>query len=125
MDENEVSSKIIGAAIEVHRTLGPGLLESVYQQCLERELKLQNIAVASEIPIAAEYKDLKFDVAYRADLVVADKVIIEMKVVERLLSVHEAQLLSYLRLMNKRLGLLINFNSPVLKDGIKRVVNNL
>ncbi|MBL1275576.1 MAG: GxxExxY protein [Ectothiorhodospiraceae bacterium] len=125
MDENELSSKIIGAGIEVHRTLGPGLLESVYHQCLARELDLQRFVVKSEVPISAEYKGLSFDVVYRADLLVADKVVVELKVVEKLLPVHEAQLLSYLRLMNKKLGLLINFNVPILKDGIRRVVNKL
>ncbi|NOX75216.1 MAG: GxxExxY protein [Gammaproteobacteria bacterium] len=125
MDENTISRRIVGAAIEVHRTLGSELLESVYQQCLVRELELQGIAVISEVPIAAEYKGLQFDVVYRADLLVEDKVVIEMKVVDKVLPVHEAQLLSYLRLMNKKLGLLINFNLPVLKSGINRVVNNL
>lgn len=125
MDENTLSREIIGAAIEVHRCLGPGLLESVYQQCLVRELELQGLVVISEVPISAKYKGLDFDVVYRADLLVADKVVIELKVVEKMQPVHEAQLLSYLRLMNKKLGLLINFNVPVLKDGIKRVVHKL
>ncbi len=87
MDENTVSGKIIGAAIEVHRTLGAGLLESVYQQCLVRELEIQGMVVKSEVPITAEYKGLQFDVVYRADVLVAEKVVIEMKVVEKLLAV--------------------------------------
>ena len=123
MDENALSREIIGAAIAVYRALGPGLLESVYQQCLYRELELQNIASETEVSIAAAYKGLKFDVAYRADLLVVEKVVVELKAVEKLLPVHEAQLLSYLRLQDKRLGLLINFNVPVLKDGVRRVVN--
>ena len=125
MDENALSREIIGAAIEVHRTLGPGLLESVYQQCLVRELDLRSIPCMAEAPIRAEYKGLTFDVAYRADLLVAGKVVVELKAVENVLDVHEAQLLSYLRLQDKRLGLLINFHVRMLRDGIKRVVNEL
>ncbi len=125
MDENMVSRKIIGAAIEVHRTIGPGLLESVYQQCLMRELSLRGLEFSSQVAIRAEYKGLAFDVDYRMDLVVADRVVVELKVVEKLLPVHEAQLLSYLRLSGKKLGLLINFNVAVLKDGIKRIVHQL
>ena len=125
MDENALSRKIIGAAIEVHRCLGPGLLESVYQQCLARELQLGDIACELEAPVSAEYKGLKFDAGYRVDLLVENKVVVELKAVERVLAVHEAQLLSYLRLTGNRLGLLINFNVPVLRDGIKRVVHNL
>ncbi len=125
MDENMVSRKIIGAAIEVHRTIGPGLLESVYQQCLMRELSLKGLEFSSQVAIRAEYKGLAFDVDYRMDLVVADRVVVELKVVEKLLPVHEAQLLSYLRLSGKKLGLLINFNVAVLKDGIKRIVHQL
>ena len=125
MDENALSREIIGAAIEVHRRLGPGLLESVYQQCLVRELRLRNIPCLTEVPLRVEYKGLEFDVAYRVDLVVANKVVVELKAVEKVLDVHEAQLLSYLRLQDKRLGLLINFHVRMLKDGIKRVVNEL
>ena len=125
MNENEVSKLVIGAAIDVHRVMGAGLLESVYHQCLMRELEIRGIFFKSEVPISAEYKGLNFDCAYRMDIVVSDCVVLELKVVERLLPVHEAQLLSYLRLTEKKLGLLINFNSPVLKSGIKRVVNGL
>ncbi len=125
MDENALSREIIGAAIEVHRTLGPGLLESVYQQCLVQELNLRNVPCKAEVPIRAEYKGLVFEVAYRADLLVADKVVVELKAVENILDVHAAQLLSYLRLQDKRLGLLINFHVRVLRDGVKRVVNKL
>jgi len=125
MDENALSREIIGAAIEVHRRLGPGLLESVYQQCLVRELQFRNIPCLTEVPLRVEYRGLEFDVAYRVDLLVADKVVVELKAVEKVLDVHEAQLLSYLRLQDKRLGLLINFHVRMLKDGIKRVVNEL
>ena len=125
MDENEISGKVIGAAIEVHRRVGPGLLESVYQQCLMRELFLRGVPFSSQASFRSHYKGMDFDVDYRMDLLVAEKVIVELKVVERLLPVHEAQLLSYLRLSGKKLGLLINFNVAVLKDGIKRVVNQL
>ncbi len=125
MDENGISRIIVGAAIEVHRNLGPGLLESVYQQCLARELHLQDVSYSLEMPMNAEYKGLKFDVGYRLDMMVAGKVIVELKVVEIILPVHEAQLLSYLKLSNKKLGLLLNFNVPVMKVGIRRVVNRL
>jgi len=125
MDENKLSYEVVGAAIEVHKQLGPGLLESVYHQCLHRELKLRGLDVKSEVPIGASYKGVDIDTAYRMDLLVTDKLVLELKVVDRLAAVHEAQLLSYLRLSGKKLGLLINFNVPVLKEGIKRVVNNL
>ncbi|NOZ36882.1 MAG: GxxExxY protein [Gammaproteobacteria bacterium] len=125
MDENGISRIVVGAAIEVHRELGPGLLESVYQQCLARELQLQEMPCSLEESIDAKYKGLKFDVGYRLDMVVADKVIVELKVVETILPVHKAQLLSYLKLSNRKLGLLLNFNVPVMKDGIRRVVNKL
>jgi GxxExxY protein len=122
---NELSKLVIGSAIDVHRTMGPGLLESVYHQCLKHELAIREIPFETEVKIRAEYKGLKFDCAYRMDIVVSGSIVIELKVVEKLLSVHEAQLLSYLRLTGKKLGLLINFNTPMLKSGIKRVVNGL
>ncbi len=125
MDENGISRIVVGAAIEVHRELGPGLLESVYRQCLAREFQLQGVPYSLEKPIGAEYKGLKFDVGYRLDMMVADKVIVELKVVETIMPVHEAQLLSYLKLSNKKLGLLLNFNVPLMKAGIRRVVNKL
>ena len=125
MNENVLSSQVIGAAIDVHREMGPGLLESVYHQCLQRELEIRDIPFNVEVPVKATYKDLDFDCAYRMDIVVDETVIIELKVVEKILPVHEAQLLSYLRLTGKKLGLLINFNVPVLKLGIKRIVNGL
>lgn len=125
MDENEISKIIIGAALDVHRAMGPGLLESVYQQCLAHEMKLQGMAFKQEVLLKAEYKGLLFDSSYIMDFVVAEKVVVELKVVESLLPVHEAQLLSYLRLSGYKLGLLINFNVVMLKTGIKRIVNNL
>jgi GxxExxY protein len=125
MIENEISREVIGAAIEVHEIMGPGLLESVYKQCLSRELQLRNMSFASEQILNAEYKGLRFDIEYRIDLLVADRVVVELKVVEEILPVHHAQLLSYLRLSGTKLGLLINFNVDVLKNGVKRVVNRL
>jgi GxxExxY protein len=125
MNENEISNKIIGAAIEVHKVLGAGLLESVYQKSLQQELVLNLIPCTIEVPVAASYKGIDLDVAYRMDMLVMDKVIVELKVVEKVLPIHKSQLLSYLRLSNKKLGLLINFNVPLLKNGVQRVVNNL
>ena len=125
MNENEISKVIIGAAIEVHKTLGSGLLESVYQKSLQQELMLNSISCAIEIPVTANYKGIDLDIAYRMDMLVMDKVVVELKVVENVLPIHKSQLLSYLKLSDKRLGLLINFNVPLLKNGVQRVVNNL
>jgi GxxExxY protein len=125
MDENGISKEIVGAAIEVHRWLGPGLLESVYRQCLAHELLLRGVECKQEVALGADYKGLAFDSAYRMDLLVMDRVVVELKVVERFLPVHEAQLLSYLKLSDRRLGMLINFHVPVIRNGIKRVVNGL
>jgi GxxExxY protein len=125
MLEDELSNVIIGAAIEVHKAVGPGLLESVYQKCLTRELQLAGVGYQEEVVLPLQYKGMEFDGAFRLDMLIADKVIVELKAVEAILPVHEAQLLSYLRLTNRRLGLLINFNVPVLRAGIRRVVNNL
>jgi len=121
-DENELTGKVIGCAIEVHRNLGPGLLESVYERCLSSELSANNIHhdVQKELPI--KYKHTDFDCGYRIDLLIEDKLIVELKSVEKLLSVHEAQLLTYIKLANISTGLLINFNVALLKDGIKRFV---
>ncbi len=116
-----LTEKIIGAAIEVHRALGPGLLESVYQECLALELGLQGLRFQSQLELPLNYKGLSLDAAYRLDLVVEQTVVIELKTVERLLPLHEAQLLTYLKLGAYPLGLLLNFNVPVLKDGIKRM----
>ena len=123
-DENRLTEVIIGAAIEVHRELGPGLLESAYRECLCHELKLRGLHFEYEIPLPVQYKGVKLDCGYRLDIVVEDQVILELKTVEKLLPIHEAQLLTYLKMKKCRLGLLINFQVPVLKDGIKRIVNN-
>ena len=119
--ERELTKQIIGAAIEVHRELGPGLLESAYRACLARELSLRRLPFEQERPLALEYKGVEVDCGYRVDFVVAGKVILELKAVEAIQKVHEAQLLTYLKLTGCRVGLLINFNVPVLKDGIRRL----
>jgi len=125
MDENELSSHVIGAAIEVHRHLGPGMLEAIYRDCLVHELHSRGFGVEKEVVLPVRYKDLELLSGYRADLVVQKLVIVELKAVESLAPIFTAQLLSYLRMSGLRLGLLINFNTMQLKDGIKRVVNNL
>ena len=125
MDENEISRRVIGAAVEVHKYLGPGLLESVYKQCMVRELRLQAIGVDTELVLKGQYKGLNFDIDYRMDMLVAGKVVVELKVVDALLPVHKAQLLSYMKLSGIKLGLLINFNESVVKNGVKRIVNKL
>lgn len=119
---DEWSHNIIGAAIEVHRNLGPGLLESAYEECLCRELELRRIPFLRQHPVRVDYKGETVDLAYRIDVLVADLVVIELKSVEKLEPVFEAQLLTYLRLYRRWLGLLMNFNVPVLKDGILRRV---
>ena len=123
MTENEVSNKIIGCAIEVHRQLGPGLLESAYQECLFYELKLANLIVEREKPMPIVYKEVKLDHGYRMDLLVENKVVIEIKTAEFLTDVHTAQVLTYLKLGNYKLGLLLNFHVAILKNGIKRIIN--
>ncbi len=125
MDENQVSNKVIGAAIEVHRTLGPGLLESIYENALAYELELRHIGLRRQMDIPVVYKGRRLEGHFRVDVLVADSVIVEVKAIDCLLEVHKAQLLTYLRLVDKRLGLLINFNAPVLSRSIRRVVNNL
>jgi GxxExxY protein len=120
--EKELTEQIIAAAIEVHRHLGPGLLEATYQACLAQEFKLRGLPFEQEKPLPVEYKGVKVDCGYRLDFIVAGKVIIELKAVDEIHPVHEAQLLTYLKLTGCRIGLLINFNVPVLKDGIKRRV---
>ena len=125
MDENEWSNKIIGACIEVHRALGPGLLESVYQECLAREFSLQEVPFQKEIAQSVTYKGVLMDCGLRLDFLVDNQVIVELKAVEKLLPVHKAQTLTYLKLTGCKLGLLINFNVPVLKDGIERLVLDL
>jgi GxxExxY protein len=125
LEENGLSHAIIGAAIEVHRTLGPGLLESVYEGALCVELEALGIPYSRQADIPIVYKDKRLDGHLRLDLLVGDLVVVEVKSVEQIAKVHEAQLLSYLRLANKRLGLLINFNATVLRTSIRRVVNSL
>ena len=125
MTENELSRVIIGAAIEVHKTLGPGLLESAYETCLERELVIRGLKVKRQVGLPLVYKDISCDIGYRVDLLVENKVIIEIKSVEALNDVHIAQVLTYLKLSRCKLGLLINFNVKRLKEGVKRLVNNL
>lgn len=122
MKFDELSSRVIGCAIEVHKTFGPGLLESTYEQCLVREMALSGISLRRQYPLPVEYKGVKLDCGYRVDLLVEDQLIIGLKSVERMLPIHEAQLLTYMRLANIKVGLLMNFNVTRLKDGIKRFV---
>jgi len=121
--ENLLTGKIIGCAIEVHKELGPGLLESAYEQCLCHELALQGIAFERQVPLPVDYKGIRLDCGYLMDLVVEGEVIVELKTVEKILPIHEAQLLTYLKLYHRPVGLLVNFNVPILKDGVKRIVN--
>jgi len=123
--EDILSRDIIAAAIEVHRELGPGLLESSYEECLCHELKTRGITYERQKSLPVSYKDVRLDCGYRLDVVVDNLVIVEIKAVESMLPIHTAQLLTYLKLANLKLGLLINFNTPQLRQGIKRVVNNL
>jgi GxxExxY protein len=123
MLENEISKIIIGCAIEVHKQLGPGLLESAYQECLFYELKQKGLKVDKEKPMPIVYKEVKLDHGYRIDLLVENKVVIEIKTVEKLHEVHTAQVLTYLKLGNYKLGLLLNFDVSLLKNGIKRIIN--
>jgi len=125
MQVNQLTEAIIGAAIDVHRALGPGLLESAYEECLCRELALRQLPFARQRPLPVEYKGLHLDCGYRLDLLVADTVVVEVKAVESLLPIHEAQLLTYLKLGGWQVGLLINFNVPILKQGIRRRVLGL
>jgi GxxExxY protein len=123
MNENELSKKIIGCAIEVHKQLGPGLLESAYKECLYYELRLAGLKVQKEKPMPIVYKEIKLDHGYRIDLMVEEKVVVEIKTVEAFNDVHTAQVLTYLRLGKYKLGLLLNFQTTVLKNGIKRIIN--
>lgn len=120
MELNSITEQIIGAAIEVHGALGPGLLESAYEECLCRELSLRDIPFERQKPLPVEYKGCRLDCGYRLDLLVAAAVVVEIKAVEAIDPIHEARLLTYLKLGGWKLGLLINFNVPVLKDGIRR-----
>ena len=120
-DINKLTGEIIGAAIEVHKALGPGLLESAYEKCLCHEFKLRSFPFERQKQLPIEYKGVKLDCGYRLDIVVWNKIILELKSCSELLPIHEAQLLTYLKLTNMKVGLLINFNVPVLKEGIKRL----
>ena len=120
---DQISHRIIGAAIEVHRHLGPGLLESAHEACLVYELRQLGLHAEEQKPLPVIYKDVKLDCGYRLDLVVEGEIIDEIKAVEQLLPIHEAQLLSYLRLSHKKVCLLMNFHVPILKNGLKRIVN--
>ena len=125
MSENELSYKIIGAAMELHRTLGPGLLESVYEAALAYDLREMGIEVKTQVPMPVVYKGVQQDIGFRIDMLVAGRVIVEIKPVENLAPVHFTQTLTYLKLADKKLALLINFNSILLKDGTHRIVDNL
>lgn len=121
LHDEDLTREIIGAAIEVHRHLGPGLLESAYKACLCHELKLRGITFTCEAPLPIEYKGLKLDCGYRIDVEVEERVVVELKSVEEVTNLHRAQLLTYLRLSGKKIGLILNLNVPVLKDGIVRM----
>ena len=117
-----LTERVIGAAIEVHRHLGPGLLESAYEECLFWELGQAGLRTQRQVPLPVVYKEVKLDIGYRLDLVVQDELIVELKTVEKLLPIHEAQLLTYLKLSGMKTGLLLNFHSAVLRGGMKRIV---
>jgi len=122
MEFDELSNQVIGCALEVHRNLGPGLLESTYEQCLAYELKAGSISFKLQNPLPVEYKNINLDCGYRIDLLVDDSIIVELKSVDNILPIHQAQLLTYMKLSHMSIGLLINFNVKYLKDGIKRMV---
>lgn len=124
MVENEISNTIIGCAIEVHKHLGPGLLESAYQECLFKEILDKGLLVQKEVPRPIIYKDVKLDHGYRIDLLVENRVVIEIKSVEALNDIHTAQMLTYLKLGDYKLGLLLNFHVTLMKNGIKRIINS-
>jgi len=125
MTENELSKIIVDCCFRIHKKLGPGLLESVYEEILAYELRKQNITFKRQLGIPVIYDDLVMDIGFRADIIVEDKVIVEIKSVELIAPVHQKQLITYLRLTNLKLGLLVNFNSALIKNGIQRVANNL
>jgi len=124
MELNDITGQIIAAALKVHTVIGPGLLESVYQSCLHHELQKRGLQSAIEVPLPVIYEGLRIESKFRLDLIVENRIIVEFKCVDVLLPIHKAQLLTYLRLSNKPLGLLLNFNVVHMKDGIKRVLNN-
>ena len=122
LHHEDLTGNIIGAAIEVHRTIGPGLLESVYETCLCHELSLRRLQCEQQVSLPVSYKSMQLDCGYRIDLIVEKAVIVELKAIEEVMSIHESQLMTYLRLSGIKVGLLINFNVPILKDGITRRV---
>ena len=122
MEFDELSNRVIGCAIEVHRHLGPGLLESAYEQCLAHELSRNGIAFQLQLALPVQYKDVRLDCGYRIDILVENQLIVELKSVEEIKGIHEAQLLTYMKLAGVKIGLLMNFNVTKLKDGIKRFV---
>jgi len=119
-DHDLIARKIVDSAFAVHSTLGPGLLESVYEQCLAAELSIRNVPVLRQVAVPLTYRHLHFDAGFRIDLLVSESVVVEVKATEKILPIHEAQLLTYLKLTGHKLGFLINFNVPLIKDGIKR-----
>ena len=125
MEINEITGQILDAAIKVHQTLGPGLLESAYEACLIYELRKRGLNVAAQVPLPIIYEEVRLEAGYRLDLVVQDAVVVEIKSVEAILPIHKAQLLSYLKLSGYKAGLLVNFNVELLKQGVTRLVNNL
>ena len=120
LSSNEITGKIIGSAIEVHKILGPGLLESCYEECLEYELLNSGLIVMRQVPFSIDYKEIRLDMGYRMDLLVENEIVVELKAVDEIAPIHEAQVLTYLKFSKKKVGLLINFNVLLLKDGIRR-----
>jgi len=122
-ERNKITGKILDASIEVHRNLGPGLLESVYEVCLCKELKSRDLNYSRQVFLPVVYKDSELDLDFRIDILVENEIVVELKAIDGILPVHEAQILTYLKLSDKRLGVLINFNVPKLVDGFKRIIN--
>jgi GxxExxY protein len=125
MDIEFIAKKIVHCAIKVHKTLGPGLLESVYQKCLTYELEKEGLNIKCEVPVPVRYGDVLIDTGFRSDMIIEDSVIIENKTVDKILPIHEAQLLTYLKITDIRLGFILNWNVTMMKHGIKRMVNKL
>jgi len=125
MNENQIAKEVVDAAVKAHTKLGPGLLESVYEAVLARELERRGLSVERQVPIPIEYEGLRFDEGFRADIIVEGKVILELKSVEQLAKVHHKQLFTYLKLADKRLGLLLNFGADLMKEGIQRIANGM
>lgn len=125
MDENEIGKIAVDSAVQIHRELGPGLLETVYEIVLARELERRGLKIKRQVSVPIVYRDIRFDEGFRADILVEDKVILELKSLDQIAKVHSKQVLTYLRLTGLQLGFLLNFGSPLMKDGISRVVNGL